>query len=68
MSRDGFYGIDQSATFESGQENFIRYRAGRGFVHGPPERAGDKSNARSQNIKGSVLKNASTRRVYAPSR
>ena len=23
MSHDGFYGIDQSATFESGQENFI---------------------------------------------
>ena len=24
MSRDGFYGIDQSATFEPGQENCIR--------------------------------------------
>ena len=24
MSRDGFYGIGQSATFEPGQENFIR--------------------------------------------
>ena len=56
MSRGGFYGIDQSATFETWQENFIRYRAGLGFVHGPLRRAVDKSKARSQNIKGLVLK------------
>ena len=55
MSRGGFYGIDQSATFEIWQENFIRYRAGLGFVHGPLRRAVDKSKARSQNIKGLVL-------------
>ena len=35
MSCDGFYGIDQSVTFEPGQENFIPYRAGRGQVQGP---------------------------------
>ena len=64
MSRDGFYDIDQSATFESWQENFIRYRAGLGFVDGPPERAVDKSKARSQNIKGLVLKTV----IFTPSR
>ena len=64
MSRGGFYGIDQSATFESWQENFIRYRAGLGFVHGPLRRAVDKSKARSQNIKGLVLKTV----VFTPSR
>ena len=46
MSRRGFYDIDQSATFESGQENFIRYRADLKFVHGSPKRASDLSTAR----------------------
>ena len=38
--------------------------SGRGFVHGPPKRAVDKSKARSQNIKGWVLKTV----VFTPSR
>ena len=46
---DGFYGIYQSATLASGQEHFIRCRAGLGFVPSV-----DKSKARSQNTRVGV--------------
>ena len=44
-----FYGIDQLAPFASGQDHFMRCRAGVGFVPGV-----DKSKARSQNIRVGV--------------